>query len=390
MDHAGSVGGRDPIGCEHGPRRGGIASRYGLGEQRFVGSANEVAAGEFLDDVNMVAKHLFHQRLGEDDLFANIGTTGTGPSFARRFFDATSDIGDVRSNGETNVAGQGPRRGRPRQNRGIVVGEFELDIDRRFFHFFVAERHFVAGIRRPCLGAVRQHFVAPIQQALVEHLLEGPPGGLDVVVVQRHVGVVQIHPVRHAFGHFPPSGFVRPHRFSAGLVELGHPELFNGFVAHQIEPLLHLDFDREAVGVPATFSLDQKSFHGLPTAHEIFVGPSDHMVDSRFSVGGGWSFEENEGGAVATNVDGFLEGLVFRPPFQQVGFQLNGVQFTRWFRLSHVPSTGGPVFNLTPKDVHFCQTVRFFGDQNDVLNGCVLPFSKDTQAHASSPSMPTM
>jgi hypothetical protein len=82
-------------------------------------------------------------------------------------------------------------------------------------------------------------------------------------------------------------------------------------------------------------------------------------MDAGFSVGGWRSFEENERGSVSPHINGGLEGLLVRPSLQQIGFQLNGVQFTCRFGWSHASSTGGAVLNLTQFFVHFPQTCVF-------------------------------
>ncbi len=175
VNHARSVGRRDPIGLEHGPCRRGIALGHGTREQRFVGPPDEVSSRELVNDVDVVTQDLLHEVLGEDDLLPNVRTACAFPMLAGGFLDATSDVGDLRSNGQTHVARKRPRRGRPCEDGGVVVGEFEFDIHRGFFHFFVAQRHLVAGVRRPGLRTEREHLVASVEQPFVEHLFEGPP-----------------------------------------------------------------------------------------------------------------------------------------------------------------------------------------------------------------------
>ena len=209
------------------------------------------------------------------------------------------------------------------------------------------------------MWAVRQDLVTSVEEPFVEHLFEGPPSRFDVIVVQGHVGVVEVNPVRHAFGHLSPGGFVRPNGFSAGLVELRHAKGFDGLVAHEIQSLLHLDFNREAVGVPSAFSLHEKPFHRFPSADEVFVGPSDDVVNSRFSVGRRWAFKENKRGVVSTTVNRCLEGLFRRPLLKQSGFQTHGVQFTCRRRLSHDSPTKVAVLNTTPHFVHFSEVSAF-------------------------------
>ena len=92
--------------------------------------------------------------------------------------------------------------------------------------------------------------------------------------MQCDVGVIQVNPECHALGHLSPSLLIGPDTRSTFLVELGHAKLFDGFVAHQIEALLHFDLHGQSVGVPATFSLDEVAFHRLPAADQILVGSS--------------------------------------------------------------------------------------------------------------------
>ena len=195
--------------------------------------------------------------------------------------------------------------------------------------------------------------MAAIQQAFVEHLLERPPGRFDVVVVEGHVRVVKVDPVRHPLGHFSPGCFVGPDRFSARLIELGHPVGFNGLVAHQIKSLLDFDLNGQAVRVPTAFPLDQEPLHRLPSANKVLVGASNNVMDAGFSVGRGRPLKEDERGVRAAVVNGGLEGLFRRPLLEQTAFQINGVQFTRRGRLSHVSPTEVPVLNAPPNFVHF-------------------------------------
>ena len=195
--------------------------------------------------------------------------------------------------------------------------------------------------------------MASVEQALVAHLLQRPPCRFHVVVVQGHVGVVEVDPVGHAFGHLTPRRFVGPHRFTAGLVEFCHSEGFNRFVAHEVESLLDFDFNGKTVGVPPALSFDEKPLHGFPATDEILERASDHVVDARFSIGRRRSFKKDERCVCSAPLDGSLEGLFGGPLLEERRFQVNRVQFSRRRRLSHVSPTKGAVLNTTPHFVHF-------------------------------------
>ena len=79
VHHAGAVRGRDPIGGQHRPGRGGFTTGHGLGEERMVGTADEVGPLDAFDDLDVVAQHLAHQVLSEDQFLANGGATGAFP-----------------------------------------------------------------------------------------------------------------------------------------------------------------------------------------------------------------------------------------------------------------------------------------------------------------------
>ena len=323
----------------------------------MVGTADEVGTRDAFDDLDVVTQHLAHEVLGEDQLLADAGATGAFPRFGiGRHPDA--DVGDLRPNGQADVAGKRPRRGRPCENGSLVIDELEFDVDRGFLDFLVAEGDLVAGVGGPGLRAIRQHLVPAVEQALVEHALHRPPRGFHVAVVEGHVRVVEVHPVRHALRHFTPGLFVSPHGFTARVVEGLHAKGFDLFVGHQVKPLLHLNFHGQAVGVPAALSLDHEALHRLPPADEVLVGPSDHVMDAGLSVRSGRSFEENEGCTAATCLDGRLKRTFLGPLLQQAPLEGHRVKVARRRRTRHAPSTKGLVFNLSPLLFHSGPTVK--------------------------------
>ena len=127
VDHTRTVRGRDPIGRQHRPGRRGIATGHGLGEERMVGAADEVGALDALDDLDVMAQHFAHQVLSEDQFLTDGGATGAFPRLGVRR-DANADVGDLRPDGQADVAGKRPRRGRPCENRSLVIHEAEFDV----------------------------------------------------------------------------------------------------------------------------------------------------------------------------------------------------------------------------------------------------------------------
>ena len=60
-----------------------------------------------------------------------------------------------------------------------------------------------------------------------------------------------------------------PYRSLTFLVELRYAVLFNIFFRLQSQFLLNLQFDGESMGIPAGFSLHQKTAHSLVAAYHI-------------------------------------------------------------------------------------------------------------------------
>ena len=131
MDHACSVGGGHKVGSDDRPGTLGVTSLNRVGEQWLVGLADELRAGELVDDLNLVAQNVCEQVLGENQLLSDLSTATALPRACRWLSDADAAVGDIRSDGEPHVSRQGPRRGSPSEDGGIIVDEFELDVDSR-------------------------------------------------------------------------------------------------------------------------------------------------------------------------------------------------------------------------------------------------------------------
>ena len=138
----------------------------------MVRLADELRTRELVDDLDLVAQDVCEQILGENQLLSYLGTTAPVPRARRWLSDADAAVGDIGADGEPHVARQGPWRGRPSEDGGIIVDEFELDVDSRLRDLLVAQSDLMARVTRSSLGAVGQDLVTAEQQALVEHPLE--------------------------------------------------------------------------------------------------------------------------------------------------------------------------------------------------------------------------
>ena len=241
----------------------------------------------------MMSQYFTHQIFCKNQFFTDESTASALPRF-RRFSNTTACICYIRPNSQTNVSWKCPWRCCPSKDRCRIIGQLEFYIDRWLFDFLVSKCHFMARIRSPCLRTIWQNFVTSIEKVLVEHLLQCPPAGFNIIVVQGDVWIVEIDPIGHTFSHFTPRTFIGPNAFSARIIKRLHTELFNRFIAHQIESLLHFDFNRKAVCIPSTFSFDKETFHRLPSTDKVLVGSSNDVMNTWFSIRSWRSFKENE------------------------------------------------------------------------------------------------
>src|SRR5712692_6827885 len=108
-------------------------------------------------------------------------------------------------------------------------------------------------------------------------------------------------------------------RLAAAAVELFDADLvLNRELARDVELLLNLQLDRQAVGVPARLPLHETPLHGPVTAEEILEGAGQDVVRPRPAVGRRRALVED----VTRRVTPQLEALLERPLRLPAGHQL--------------------------------------------------------------------
>ena len=101
-----------------------------------------------------MSNDFFEQFLGKNHFFPDIRTAATFPVFTCGLIDSDSNIGDLRADGKAYVPRQSPWCRRPCKNRGLIIDQFEFDINRGLDDLLVAQSHFVTGVRGSCLRTV--------------------------------------------------------------------------------------------------------------------------------------------------------------------------------------------------------------------------------------------
>ena len=150
----------------------------------------------------------------------------------------------------------------------------------------VALRDLVRGERGAAARAVGDDLVALVEPPVVPDLAQRPPDRLDVVVVQRHVGVVEVDPEADPLGQPVPVLDVAEDRLAAALVELGDPELLDLLLGGDPELALDLELDRQPVAVPARLARHPVAAHRLVARVDVLEDAREDVVGAGPAVGG--------------------------------------------------------------------------------------------------------
>ncbi len=302
MDDAGTIFHADVIHAGHVER---FAVDLDVVHVLFVFHVLEVFALHLFDDLVLAfAEDLVSQRLCDVEVVA----------FLIAFGHLRLDIVEVGADGQRDVGCECPRRCGPCEEV-LVVGALFLEFagQRLDVDFFVALRDFVGSQARAAARAVRQDLVSFVDQTGLEELVDDPPDGLDVVVVECDVRIVHIDEEAHALGHVAPHSFIGEDGLLALLVERLDAVLFDVLLAAHAELLFDFDLDRQTVGVPAGLTVDLVALHGLVAADAVFQRTRDDVVDARFAVRCGRPFIEDEGRLAFSGCDALAEKILFLP-----------------------------------------------------------------------------
>lgn len=100
------------------------------------------------------------------------------------------------------------------------------------------------------------------------------------------------------------------------LGELGDAVFLDVFLTLEIELLLDLDLDRQAMRVPPGLPLDEETPHRLVAADGVLHGARENVMRSRMTVRRGRTLEEDEPRGVRTLLRAPAEGVVTIPELE--------------------------------------------------------------------------
>src|SRR5690606_36528746 len=200
-----------------------------------------------------------------------------------------------------------------------LARDAKAHVDRRVRDLAITERDLV---RRQCRGdarVVRHDLVALIHEALVPDLLQQGPDALDVVVVQREIGVGEVDPETHVLRHRLPFGDVTHDRRATLLRERRDADfLLDALLVEDAELFLDLVLDGQAVRVPARFARTVEAAHRLVARVQILERAREHVVNTGAAVGRRRAFVEDEFRPVAAGLDDALEHALAPPELENV------------------------------------------------------------------------
>ena len=255
MHHARAVLGGDVVGLQHLVGVGGTGE---VGEQRLVVAAHQRRA--------LHAVHLH----GVGQFFGVTAQTRFRQDVALRrairLWFLHHRIIDVRPHRQSQIGGQRPRCGGPRQHLlAGAIRELKHHGHRRILALFVDVIHtrFGIGQWRFASPAVRQHLETFVDETLVPQRPERPHHALHVREVQRLVVVGEVHPAGLAGYIALPVLGVGQHAGATGVVESSDTQFQDLRLAGDAQLLLGGDLGRQSVTVPPEATLHPPATHGL-------------------------------------------------------------------------------------------------------------------------------
>ena len=145
------------------------------------------------------------------------------------------------------------------------------------------------------------------------------PDGLNVLVVEGVVGLIEIDPKPHPLGHRFPVADIAHHRFAAAAGELCYADgLFNFFFVEDPEFFLNLVFDRQAVGIPSGFARHMEPLHGFVTGIDILETARQDVVNAGFAVGRRRPLIEGKERPTRALLQAFFKHCLLPPEFKDV------------------------------------------------------------------------
>mmetsp|Transcript_26727 Transcript_26727/g.33313 ORF Transcript_26727/g.33313 Transcript_26727/m.33313 type:complete len:503 (-) Transcript_26727:26-1534(-) len=227
-----------------------------------------------------------------------------------------------RVDSESEVAGQGPRRGRPSNEVGLlpVLKHGERDDNGGGGHLLIVGTGLEVGQHGVAGGGERHDLGATVDEVLIEDLLEGPPDALHVIAVHSLVVVLEVDPAAEAAHRLLPLLRVAHDDLAAELVVAAHADLLALHTRLDLVDLVDFELDGQSVAIPAKAALHVVAFHSGIPRHNILDGAGGDVAVVRQSSSEGGAIVEGEFRLALAELELLLEGINLLPVGEHVLF----------------------------------------------------------------------
>ena len=167
--------------------------------------------------------------------------------------------------------------------------------------------------------------MALVQQPARVDLRQRPPDRLDVALIERAVGVLEVEPEADPLGQAVPVLEEGEHRLAALGVELRDPVLLDLGLVVDAELLFDGDLDRQPVAVPAALALDAVAAHRLKARVDVLEHAREHVVGARRAVGRGRALVEDPLLGALAPAQRLCEDVALAPALEHLELELRQV-----------------------------------------------------------------
>ena len=211
-------------------------------------------------------------------------------------------IKNLRSNSKSRVRWKCPRSGGPSKKIRstpleeevtvgskrwiVIINHTELGYASGVLHIAIASR--LIELMRTQSGSCRRRIwlncVTFVKIPFLIELAKKPPYAFNVPVIISNVCIRHINPIAHLTSEILPFASILHNLTTARGIILVNRDLFTDVLLCYAKVFLNPEFHRQAMSVPAGFTLHLKALHGLVTAENIFYRTRQHMMYSRLAI----------------------------------------------------------------------------------------------------------
>jgi hypothetical protein len=174
--------------------------------------------------------------------------------------------------------------------------------------------------------------VALVEQAAPVDLRQRPPDRLDVALIERPIGVVEVEPEADPLGQPVPLLEVGEYRLAAARVERADPVLLDLRLRFDAELFFDCNLDGQPVTVPAALALDEMAAHRLKAWVDVLEHAREHVMGAGRSVRRRRPLVEDPARRSGTGAQRLGEHIALAPALEHLTLELR--QLAAWIDLA--------------------------------------------------------